>query len=173
MPDKFSYASKAANVQYEPLLVRLPPEKTTETPKLTSPRVSQTLPPRVDKDGFQLPREQYRKLRKQQGIIGSRKNRQTNLKSGTEHTDLFVYRVHNDQSDEDVTSFLTDENVHIVSISKVSHQESKMKSFKVRIKSSDLDKVMSDVFWPDGIGCRKFFTSRFNESANNTTDKNG
>ena len=153
------------------LRVQLPPENASKAQGDGLPK-SAVASQREDKDGFMLPREQIRKIRKQ-GVIGSRKGSASHLRSGTEHTDIFVYRVHNDHDDVDVTNFLQDENVHILSISKVSHSDSRMKSFKVKIRTSDMEKVMSDQFWPDGIGCRKYFYRKQVENINELENKNG
>ena len=113
-------------------------------------------------DGWQYERQQKRKLmngqRKKNAVFGKRSG--SFIKSGLKHVDLFVFRVHCDVEDESLSSFLTDENISVIKFEKVSHDDSIMKSYKVTIKHDDLEKVMNEDFWPDGIGCRKFFSKR-------------
>ena len=44
--------------------------------------------------------------------------------------------------------------IHIHSIEKVSHNGAMFKSFKICISLLDVDKVLNNSFWPNGIHCK-------------------
>jgi hypothetical protein len=113
-------------------------------------------------DGFEYSAEQRRGMLRQKrhkdAIIG--KKTDCLIKSGLKHTDMFIFRVHYDVDDDQLKQYLIDENVSVIKFSKVSHDDSLMKSYRVTIKYDDLGKVMNANFWPDGIGCRRFYGKR-------------
>jgi hypothetical protein len=158
-----------------PNIVKLPPEaNTTGTPasvKTMSSAVNiETAgdPERSEQSKgstsgeWEQTREQKRRIQRKQrrndAVIGKRTDR--HIKSGLKNIDIFIFRVHCDVKDDTIQQFMTDENVSVVKFEKVSHEDSLMKSYKVTIKFDDLKLVMDEDFWPDGIGCRKFYSKR-------------
>ena len=113
----------------------------------------------VDDEGFKLQPHQKRKLlraqRDKNTITGKRQN--SLIKSGRKYADIFVYNVHNDTEENVIKTFITDEQVPVSSIHRMSRDESATQSFKLTINFDDLSKVMVDTFWPDGIRCRRFW----------------
>ena len=147
-------------------LVKIPPDTVKQTKSFSniqnqlltssqSPRPPQ--PSRTDSEGFSFQHQQIRRQRRA-AIIGKRKS--SAIKSGSKHIDLFVSRVHNDVDDSDLEKFITDEGIDAVAMERVSHEDARMKSFKVTIRSADKDKTLKDEFWPEGIMCRQFFGRR-------------
>ena len=120
----------------------------------------------ADGGGWQQTREQQRRRRRQElrdkSVFGKREG--TNLKSGAKYCDLFVFKVHNDVTLDELESWIKGENIGVESLKQVSHAESVMKSFHLKIEIKDKDKVMSEDFWPNGIGCRDFIN--FSRSIN-------
>ena len=107
-------------------------------------------------DGFIHPTK--RRSRKRRGVLGKRPD--TEIISGPDDVELFVSRVNNSITPEAMKTFITDQNIDVRSISVVSHQESRTKSFKVKIENKHFKKVMEESFWPSGVACRKFFYAR-------------
>ena len=102
-----------------------------------------------------------REKRKNETVIGKRKGISVN--SGLKHISVFVSRVHPDETDESVKSFICDEGVEVIDIKQVSNVNAFMtfmKSYRVTINFDDLNKVQHEGFWPKGMGCRKFYEKR-------------
>jgi len=93
--------------------------------------------------------------KKPKAVYGTRQS--TILCSAPQRHDIFVFRVHQDISDESLGDFLRDENVNVVGIERVSKDIAWTKSYRVTIETMDLTTVLRPEFWPDGIGCRRFF----------------
>lgn len=99
--------------------------------------------------------------RKPKGVLGNKVTSDNcMLKSGPEVMDIFVSRLKASTVDSNVTDFLKDEGVNVISIEKVSNTNAKMNSYKIVIQYSDYNKVMKQEFWPNGIACRRFFNKR-------------
>jgi len=123
-------------------------------------------------DGFVIPPMQRKKLMKQQRrdkadstprvkpntVYGTKKS--TTIRSGPRRHELFVFRVHNEIDDENIKQFLVDENVNVHELERVSREDAWTKSFRVVISSNDLSAVLNADFWPDGIGCRRFWKKK-------------
>lgn len=125
-----------------------------------------------DADGFRIPPEQLRKLKRQQrrNSAGSPQKSKPKAVFGTKQSmlirsaprchDLFVFRVHRDISDDTLRDFLKNEGVTIHDLELVSWQDATTKSYRITLESPDLDSVLKPEFWPDGIGCRRFFKKK-------------
>ena len=112
-----------------------------------------------EKEGYQYTRDQKRKIqRKQKSVIGKRQG--SSIKSGAKYTELFIFHVHNDVQNPDLHAFISGEDINVVSLEQVPHTNARMKCFKLVIETKDIERVLSDDFWPDGIGCRKFMRGR-------------
>ncbi len=83
------------------------------------------------------------------------------LQSGSGRVTIIVQYVRKQYENDDIKKYLNDENVNVDNIETVSHPESLTKSFKVDIKYHDKSKVVSEDFWPQGIGCRLWRSKRF------------
>ena len=84
-------------------------------------------------DGFEMQRTQKRRLRRQKVITG--KKNSTAIKSGAKFTEIFVSRIHRDVTEEEIYRYISEEDVKVESITKVSHADARMQSFKVIIPS--------------------------------------
>ncbi len=82
------------------------------------------------------------------------------LQSGRVHADIFVSRVSPDAADDSIKTYLVSEGVDVIDVEKVSHPMSFTKSFKVRVKASKADEILSPDFWPEGIASRRFYAKR-------------
>ncbi len=77
---------------------------------------------------------------------------------------IIVKYVHKQYECDDISKYLNDESVQVEIIDKVSHPDSLTNSFKVDITSDDKTKVLSEEFWPTGVGCRLWFTKRIQQA---------
>ena len=116
-----------------------------------------------ERNEWEMTREQRLKIRREkrrkETVVGKRENNSV-VKSGQKHIKVFVFRVHRDESEESIKSFISSEGVEVVGITQVSNENAFMKSFKVTINFEDLSKVLDEDFWPMGICCRKFYEKR-------------
>ena len=96
-------------------------------------------------DGFEMPRTQKRRLRRQNVVTGKKKS--TATKSGTKFTEILVSRIHKDVTEGELNRYISEEDVKVESFTKVSHADARMQSFKVIIPSKYSNKVMDSEFW--------------------------
>jgi hypothetical protein len=83
---------------------------------------------RKEDEEFQYTRKQKLRMRRnQQSVIGKRQG--STIKSGTKYTELFIFRVHDDVTGQELHDFVIGEDVNIISLDKVSHEESRMSSY--------------------------------------------
>lgn len=82
------------------------------------------------------------------------------IRGESRKTDIFLYRITHDTDDEEIKKLFKDANIPVFNLEKVSHDEAKMKSYKVTISLSDFDKVANDDFLPQDVMCRRFFKPR-------------
>ena len=117
-------------------------------------------------DGALHTASQRRQARRRKPITGTRAA-MGKLKGAPEPSrDLFVYRVDKLVTDEDISSYLSDNGVEVRAIKLVSNSESRFASFKVELKVSDINKVLASDFWPEGICVRRFYTRRAGNQGN-------
>ena len=110
----------------------------------------------TDDDGFIKPKRRRRK----RPVVG-RANCEGPLMGAPEPSrDIFVYRVLPATPTEAVTQYLDKEKVTVREIKQVSKETALYKSFRIKIPSSELSKVLSPDFWPAGICVRRFFTPK-------------
>ena len=71
--------------------------------------------------------------------------------------DLFVFNVNNDVTEEAIKSHMKDaKELEVIECVKVSHEEARTKSFRVKIKAEDYDKAMSSETWPYRVRVRPY-----------------
>ena len=87
--------------------------------------------------------------------------------------EIFVSRVI-DGTEECITRYLIDRKIDVLDIRKVSHLDSKFKSFKVSVYKNDLNTLLNESFWPIGFKTsiwKKYSTheSKFTETVFNSS----
>jgi hypothetical protein len=112
---------------------------------------------------FELPRSARKKLaRRAAPIVGT--GRSNKIRGAPEPSrDLFVYRVQDGNSSEDIKGYINDNHVDVRDIEQTSKEGSKFLSFKVTIRASDMQKVLQPDFWPCGVCVRRFWRPRTQE----------
>ena len=95
-----------------------------------------------------------RRDRDRRTVYGTRQH--GTLKGASNTTSLFVFRVDKGVSEDDIKTYISEENITNTSVQCVSHADARAKPFRVNVNNKDKDKVMSSDFWPDGMACRLF-----------------
>lgn len=94
-------------------------------------------------------------------IVGRRSN--VKIKGECRKADLFVYRVNKDTDDDEFRKLFADAGILLYKFEKVSHDDSRMKSFRVVIALNDLTKVQNEDFLPQDVLCRRFYRPKTNQ----------
>ena len=72
----------------------------------------------------------------------------------------YVGRFHNDVVEEDVRKFIEDKGVTVVELEPLDTKHQRFKSFRLRFKRGQLDKIEDGDFWPEGVIVSPFFRPR-------------
>ena len=116
-----------------------------------------------DNDGFTLPKDQVRRLERQNNskvVVGKRNDNR--LKSGTVKVDIVVSKVSKDNTEDDILNYLIEEDIDVwpEDIHIISHEDHATHTFKIRIKRSDVVKVLNEDFWCEGIESKEYVYRR-------------
>ena len=153
------------------LTVSLPPsgsgwDLATGTPKLdpkldpSQGSVQQPLSG-IQNEKFVFPTHASKQIRRKERKIVQGTGRIGVLKGGPPpKRDFFVYRADQSVTSESIKQHLASHNILVCDTELISHDESKFKSFKVRVNVTDVDKIMDPTIWPLGIRVRKFFQKK-------------
>mgnify|MGYP001557537753 CR=1 FL=1 len=71
--------------------------------------------------------------------------------------EIFVYRAMPTVSEATIVNYLKEKDIEPRAVKQFSRQEAKFRSFVVKLRKSDFEKVMSSEFWPTGVLVRRFF----------------
>ena len=108
-----------------------------------------------DNDGFTI----VRNRKKRKNVVGSR--RTSSLKSAVRMGDLYIGNCETSVTVQLLTTYIKDElSINIQGCEQLNSNNAHCKSFKVTLNMKDRQKLLSPDFWPEGIVCRKFFSSR-------------
>jgi hypothetical protein len=81
----------------------------------------------------------------------------SNGKSFAAPVDLFVFNVNNEVTEEAIKTHMKDDkDLDIIECVRVSHEEARTKSFRVKVKAGDYDKAMSGETWPYRVRVRPY-----------------
>ena len=111
-------------------------------------------------EGFRYPPNTRKKNRQRQPVTGTRAlNGGSNPFRGAPEPsrDIFVYRAEKGTPSDAISNFMLNNNVTCRSAKKVSNEAAKYDSFRIELKASDISKVLSPEFWPEGVRVRRFF----------------
>jgi len=140
--------------------VSTPPALTVALPPVNC---NATMEPTCDNEGFELPTYQRKVLRRQQNpkpkvVYGTKQS--TQLRAGPRRHELFVFRVHKDIVDEDIKEFMCNEGVKVHELEIVSSPDAWTKSYRLAVEAMNLEAILQPDFWPDGIGCRRYWRKK-------------
>ena len=70
--------------------------------------------------------------------------------------DIFVYRVEKEVTDIEIETYVNENGVELRNVKVVSHNEEKLKSFKLTVSIKDKPTVLDAAFWPQGVMVRRY-----------------
>lgn len=142
-----------------------PPVQSGPSMRVRVPSARAQLPPLVpadvDRDGFTMVHNNKKKRPKKQqskAVFGTKTD--CNFKSGHRRTELFVFRVHPDVTAETMKGYIEQAGVTVAEIERLSTNNTISQSFRVLVGAGDPDNLLTEEFWPSGVGCRRFFKKR-------------
>ena len=111
------------------------------------------LPPKiVDEEGYVMKESRNSYRRRKNALLADMENDGLVGPSPKKIT-LWVYHVL--KGDENIVrNYIEDRNVRVYHISKTSHDQASLKSFKIEISRNDRVKILNKLFFPDGVKCR-------------------
>ena len=97
-------------------------------------------------------------------IIGKKVNEGLLSVKGADLTvNKYIGRLHNDVTSEAMRDFLVAQNITVVELEQLETKHNRFKSFRLRVKRDDLEKIEQHDFWPEGVLCGPFFRPKANE----------
>ena len=91
-------------------------------------------------------------------MTGSRKIVGGSLRAATRTTDVFIGRVDNDVSEDEIKDYIkANFNVDTYVVRKLNIRSEIYAAFKVNVKISDRDKLFEAELWPENIIVNKFY----------------
>ena len=129
----------------------------------------------VDSEGFQKPRDQRIRERRQArtnartALFGSNESSGT-LKAGKQIRELFVFSLDQETTETDLIEYLKVKGIETSEVECKSNENATNKSFRIVIYKSDNEKVMNTDMWPSRVGIRPFYRSRSGNDSNRKID---
>lgn len=115
---------------------------------------------------FMLPRHSRRKQQRQtkRQVVTGRGQPNTRLRGAPEPVrDLFIFRVDNDTSVEDIKHYIENIGYSVKGLDCVSNVNAKFKSFKLTVPVSEFKELFDEKIWPPGVRVRRFIPPRSGE----------
>lgn len=118
-----------------------------------------------DSGDFQVPSYLAKKQRRQDArrrkVITGTKGNVGSFKGAPEPSrDFFVSRVATDVSTTDIRDYLTERDISVRLLDKVSHEDAKFQSFKLTVPVSSVKDLLSDDVWPCGVKVRRYIVQK-------------
>lgn len=112
---------------------------------------------RIDSQGFEV--VEKRKKRRNDNIVGSKKQTESSLLRGALRTaDVYIGNCHLEVEIDSLTEYIKNETgIEVKDCVQLNNKSERCKSFKVTINMSDKEKLMSPEVWPEDVYCRKFY----------------
>ena len=111
-----------------------------------------------DDDGFTQVTNHRRKRPKRKTVYGTKKD--AKLKAGKIQTELFIFRVDKEASEDDVRNYVQTDNIEVLKLECLSKPEAFSNSFYLSVTTDDPVQLLDPSSWPDGVGCRRFFKKK-------------
>ncbi len=97
------------------------------------------------------------------GMVGNTSNSDTNVRTAQKCKVMFVHNVCNNTTDDDMKIYIEQNEVPVQNFEWVSNPASAAKSFKVKVLTDDVKKMLDASMWPSGIECNYWkFPVKFN-----------
>ena len=88
------------------------------------------------------------------------KNGLVSVKGADLTVNRYVGRWHNDVTKAAVSDFISKQNVVVVELEDLPTKHGRFKSFRLRIKKTDLSLIEDENFWPEGVILSPFFRGK-------------
>lgn len=118
-------------------------------------------PAQTDDDGFTQVGNSRRKRLKRKTVYGTKKDAE--LKSGKRQAEFFIFRVDKEATDDMVRNYVETGNIEVQKLECLSKPEAFSKSFYLSVTTDDPSQLLDPSFWPDGVGCRRFYKKKASE----------
>ena len=88
--------------------------------------------------------------------------------------DLFVYGVNKDALGEQIVAFMKEtKGLEILECTKVSHDEARAQSFRIKVRSTDYELALKAETWPYRVGVRVYHHFKQRREAEGTSGQFG
>ncbi len=84
----------------------------------------------------------------------------TLLRAGPRRHEIFIFNVDQDVKEDSIREFLTGEGVKVHDLECKSREGAWTKSYRVTVELNDINTLYQPDFWPDGIGCKRYWPRR-------------
>ena len=115
-------------------------------------------------DGFQQQRDARRRQNRQRAprklVYGSKDSTASSLRAGKRYKELFIFNLETTTSADDVTNFLVENDITVCDIDIQSKDSAPNRSFRLKVDTSDAEKLLNPEFWPAQIGIRPYYPAR-------------
>ena len=113
--------------------------------------------PSLHADGFEYQKKEA-KRRRRQVVKGKKSGEESGLRVAPEPSrDIFVYRLVKDTKEKEITEYMTKNKMAPRAVTKVSHEDSKLASFRVEVQASLLQVALDPDSWPENVCVRRFW----------------
>ena len=130
--------------------------------------------PVLDSDGFEIQRGERRRLNRtqtaRQPVYGS-SDTVSGLRAGKRSRDLFIFNLNAETSDDELKSFLLDNGIDAQEVECQSKENSFNTSYRLKVDSTDAEKLLKPEFWPANVGIRPYFRKRMQPKADVNTNE--
>ena len=96
--------------------------------------------------------------RNKRAIFGTKGG--TELKGGERYKEIFIFNLESCTTADEISEYMNRANVTACEVECKSSEESRLKSFRVRIRDVQYGTVMMPTMWPENVGCRPYFRTR-------------
>ncbi len=88
------------------------------------------------------------------------RKQESDFTGGRQEVNMFVFRAEKGTSKRVVHRHCEKLGVPVIKIKRKSHDEARFASFKLTIDRMNIERVMDEEFWPQGVGCRFYKRNR-------------
>ena len=111
-----------------------------------------------DRNIYSVPERGSRDVSRSRTVIGKNVNDGLISLKGADLTiNKYIGRVHNETTIEDLLNLITSQKITIVELEQLETKHQRFKSFRLRVKKDDVERMEDEAFWPKGILFSPFF----------------
>lgn len=113
-------------------------------------------------DGFQLQKQEARRLRRREILIGKKQSdNNSKLRGGPmPRRDYYVSRLHVETKVDDIQDHLSGKGITPIEVTDLTKEGHQLRSFKVSINICDNHSFLDGEIWPFGVMVRRYFPPR-------------